>query len=120
MPLRRVPLLLLPVLLGGCPLESVVGAVNQIALTPEIGTFHHVDCDGSDTLTLAEASARVFMRTSAVPTLHQVTAAEFAAGDADKDGRWTFQEFGSTLSGATAWSVSPNGCDPGLAPVAGR
>lgn len=116
MPNRVHLLLLTPLLLGGCAIASMADAVNQLAMTPEPGTFRHVDCNADNALGRDEAAARVFVRTKAVPGLHNVTADEFAAGDADRNGTWSYDEFRLFLLGATAWSVSPNGCGPTFAP----
>lgn len=114
---RRLLLLLAPLLLGGCPLANMTEAVNQLAMTPEQGTFRHVDCNGDGQLSLAEASARVSLRTKAVPGLHAVSADEFSAGDTDHSGGWSYDEFRAFLTnGASAWSVSPQGCAPSFAP----
>lgn len=117
MPTRPFLLLLVaPFLLGGCAIATMAEAANQLGLTPETGTFRHVDCDGDYHLNATEAAARVFVRTKAAPTLHAVTAEEFAAGDQDRSGRWTYEEFRAYLTGATAWSVSPTGCGPSFPP----
>ena len=116
MPNRRLLLLLAPLLLGGCPLANMADAVNQLAMTPEPGTFNHIDCNMDGRLGQDEASARVFLRTRATPGLHNVTAEEFSAGDTDRSGYWSYEEFRSVLTGATAWSVSPTDCGPTFTP----
>ena len=112
MPTRRLLLLLAPFMLGGCPLANMTEAVNQLAMTPEPGTYRAIDCNGDGAMTQAEASARISLRTKAAPTLHALTAEEFAAGDADKSGGWSYEEFRAAMTGATAWSVTPTGCAP--------
>lgn len=117
MPSRRFLLLLAPLVLGGCPLANMTEAVNQLAMTPEPGTFDFVDCNGDAQLSRDEASARVSVRTKATPALHVVTPDEFAAGDTDHNGGWSYNEFRAFLtSSATAWSVSPSACRPTFAP----
>ena len=96
--------------LPGCALASMTDAVNQLGLTPDGGTFRMLDCDGNGSLSQGETTARVFVRTSAAPTLHNVTPAEFQAADRDKDGQWSQAEFTSALVATQAWSVSPGGC----------
>lgn len=116
MPHRRLWLLATPLVLAGCPLANMTDAVNQLAMTPEPGIFRHVDCDANGQLSPAEAAARVHVRTKAAPALHPITAEEHAAGDADRSGGWSYDEFRTFLTGATAWSVSPGGCAPTFAP----
>ncbi len=108
---RRLWLLLAPFMLAGCPLANMTEAVNQLAMTPDPGTFRFIDCNGDAQLSRDEAAARVSVRTKAVPGLHAVSAEEFAAGDADRSGGWSYDEFRAFLTNsATAWSVSQTGC----------
>lgn len=97
-------------LLPGCAVADMTQAINQLSMTPDAATFRTLDCDADGALTQAEVGARVFLRTSAAPSLHQVTPEEFRAGDANKDLKWSQAEFTTALTAATAWSVSPNGC----------
>lgn len=109
---RLLLLLAAPFALGGCPLATMTDAVNQLAMTPEPGTFRAIDCNGDGAMTQAEASARISLRTKAAPTLHGLTAAEFATGDGDRSGGWSYEEFRAYLTTAEAWSVAPTGCAP--------
>ena len=110
---RALALLLLPAVLAGCPLETMVSGLNQLTLTPDPGTFSHLDCDGSGKLSFAEVSSKVFVRTKALPNLHQVTSQEFQNVDDNKDGGWSYEEFKAGLLTAEAWSVSPAACGAG-------
>jgi hypothetical protein len=97
--------------LSGCAIADLTTAANQLGLTPDASTFRTLDCDGNGGLSQGETTARVFVRTSVAPTLHNVTPAEFQAADADKDGKWSQAEFSSALVATQAWSVSPGGCN---------
>lgn len=103
---RAALLLALP----GCAIADLTTAANQVGLTPDAGTFRTLDCDMDGSLSQGETTARVFVRTSAAPTLHNLTPAEFQAADGDKDGKWSQAEFTAALLATSAWSVSPGGC----------
>lgn len=107
---RQICAVALLLVLPGCAVAALTDSVNQLGMTPGPDTFMALDCDHNGTLAQAETGARLFVRTKALTSLHNLTAEEFRAGDGNADGKWSQAEFTAALVGTTAWSVSPGGC----------